>query len=99
MNINERKEKLIEQYCSSHPNLTRRGAALYCTELVFRLSEELVPVLDAWLLTGEEPDFRHGRFSIADIKDFRACGFIDALALMNAYINNPAVGEDMILSV
>ena len=97
MNMTERKEKLMRAYAASHPLLTQRGVSNYCLDLLSRLSDELLPVMDEWLHTGKEIDFKKGRFSIADIMDFRECCYVDALALMNSYLLDPVLGEALIL--
>ena len=97
MEYTERLNLLAEKFYACHPRYDKSGCYKYAEKILAELSHELEEVLDKWLLTGEEIDYVHGKYSVSLIMDLRSMCYIDALELLNYYVKDPIDGEIKIL--
>lgn len=98
MEIFVTKKDLIEYLKKSHPEWTAEYDAQKAETILLTLDPRLMPVLSALIHEHRQKDFTHGEFSVYFIQAlWNHCDYLDAILLMNDYLQDPIHGKAEII--
>ncbi len=90
--------ELESKYALSHPSWNADAIHSIIVKFLNNCDSRLEPIVTSYVLLGQELDYEHGEFSIYLIQALRNnCCYIDAVILMNEYLQDSFKGKALIL--
>ncbi len=96
--INVSSKELESKYASFHPTWNADAIHNTIDSFISSCDPKLENIIVSYILYEQELDFEYGEFSIYLIKALRNnCCFLDAVMLMNEYLQDTFKGKALIL--
>lgn len=96
--INISSTELESKYASFHPTWNADAIHNIIDDFISNFDPRLENVITSYVLYEQELDFEYGEFSIYLIRAIRNnCCFLDAVMLMNEYLQDSFKGKALIL--
>mgnify|MGYP004644282649 CR=1 FL=1 len=90
--------ELESKYASFHPNWNTDAIHNIIEKFIKSCDSRLESIISSYVLYDKEADFEYGEFSIYLIRALRNnCCYLDAVMLMNEYLQDSFKGKSLIL--